>query len=243
MTTKGLSNLGRKRANEHAYKHNALKLSPCSPCNDLQTCKDSFTGAVAAARSIAAIELDGETYRVADYYMNTTSIALTDMPKIADFLEKILSRKEYNLFTEYSYEGGNLTFEHIGQVALTALVLDNGTKLTTTRCCTIVNVTKYQAYAVDTVPDVSYESNSETLANNPYPHTGVAAQDDATATQLATDFADSLTALGYAHEKVQVSVDNFSAGYMVSVYSAVDVAPTIGIKAMQNCGTEEMFSC
>ena len=237
-----LKELGKKRANPYACKTNALKLSAC-PCAELGTCKHSFEGAVAAVRGIAGVIFDGVTHLVKDKYMNTTMISVSDLDKVREFIRGSICDKEFNLSYSYEYDGTTLTFQHIGQLKFEGFVLDDATELLTTECCTIVNVTHYETYVVDTIPDLTINGSVQALANNPYAFSGVPATDEATAAQLKTDVETALAAAGYVFESVSVIASVEDEGYSLGIYTQNGGAITIGTKAMQNCGIAEMFSC
>ena len=229
--------MGIKRANANADADNALRLGACGAAD---SCQDYHASTVPNTRTVVSAVYEGVTYTA------PSPIAITDAAAIQAWLESVVDDFEFDHYirvtSTVNSTNQDVTIEHVGQGTLSLITLNTGT-MALTRCCTIVNHTIYNLAVVGDPGDIIYNGSAETLANAPYAYSGTLGTDQATAAQLAIDFAAELDDHGLEDGYVQVDVDTANENYLISYLSPGDAPVSAGANPFVNSGYKEIFDC
>lgn len=143
---------------------------------------------------LTAITIDGVEYTFDSAVDHTDEEAV--VAAIVDKLKNAGTDSEYNVWVKAKHDGSTTVVTHDGRRTISVIDKSGGT-FNGARTTTVYQVEEYRlSDVVGTVGPVTYGGSSETLANEPYAHSGTPATDDTTADQLATDIAAALGNLG-----------------------------------------------
>lgn len=213
----GITELGQKIANPDAMADQMAQFTDCSVNGQLPA-MDALT--VTTSANVTAFTFNGVAVTLG------TPIAASSVAALKTALLAEIEKYEHNPGLVVEYAGGDLTVEHIGQLTLSSLTLSVGGAQAFTRKTTLASVCQYKLEgAVDTISDIEFNGNAETLANEPYAYTGTPATDATTAGTLATDIATALTALSITATDIVVTVNNDLEGFDISFKSQKLNAP------------------
>ena len=140
-------------------------------------------------------------------------------------------------------DDGSCTITHYGACKIEELHFDDQIITPTSRCCEYKTLYKYQFKCVDTIPDLEYDGNSETLANNPYPWSGDVTTDQATLDQLVIDFQAGLVNLGVTALEVTGSLDIENEVFTIDYITDSSVVILSGSTQIALCDSYEDFYC
>lgn len=164
---------------------------------DQQSCKDVFSGAIPNTESVTGIVLNGETLTLA------SPVAVTSPNDVRDAIVTALNTREFRIDADFSYDGTNATFHHIGKWAVSSIITDANT-YATVRLCTRVTLCQYITPVDGALGDLTYNNGAAQTFASTYDYAD--GQSDADA--LKTDVENALTAAGATNFTVETSLNN-----------------------------------
>ena len=228
MKVSSLLEYGRKRANILAQAENNIRL-PESDLTDDTVGRDYLSAAVAAARTVASVVVDGTTYAL-----------VSSLADLDDNLKTFIRRFEADpTFITASYSGGTLVVEHFGAAVVDKLIFDDDSEFDMARTTT-VNISRKFTFTVEADGDADLVVGSDTEA--------IDVPAAVTAGANETALKDAIDAGSYTLLETTEVVANTTANpavFEVAIYVNIDDGvPTFGGDQLtyEKRDIEEVFS-